>query len=124
MNSLTRASVTVLTTGLALTGIASVSPAWALTASKVTIHADGLDLHGDVSSSRAACIRHREIIVIKQVGKRGGGDDLRFASDTTENDGSWSIGNTGTPGRFFAKVRKTAHCAGDTSRTIRAVQNP
>ncbi|GAA3825891.1 hypothetical protein [Nocardioides panacisoli] len=124
MTNLARVTLTLLSTGVALACVGTPSSAWALTPSKVTIHADGLDLHGSVSSTRPACVGHREIIVIKQVGSRGGGDDLRFASDTTENDGSWSIGNTGTPGRFFAKVRKTAHCAGDTSKTIRAVRNP
>ncbi len=38
--------------------------------------------------------------------------------------GEWSTGNTGTPGRFHAKVRHTDGCRGDTSPTIRAQRNP
>lgn len=61
--------------------------------------------------------------MFKQVGSRGGGDDTRFASDTVSaigTVGTWSTGNTGTPGRFYAKVRQTTGCQGDTSPTIRA----
>ena len=31
-------------------------------------------------------------------------------------------GNTGTAGKFYAKVKKTATCKGDTSKTIRATR--
>jgi hypothetical protein len=60
------------------------------------------------------------VIVFKQIGSKGGGNDQNFASDTADSDGSWNTGNTGTPGRFYAKVRPTGACKGDTSRTIRA----
>jgi hypothetical protein len=40
------------------------------------------------------------------------------------NAAQWSTGNTGTPGRFYAKVRRTDLCQGDTSPTIRATRNP
>lgn len=89
-------------------------------ASTVTIKAEGTDLSGTLSSPRAACVADRKVIVFKQIGTRGGGDDRNFASDTAAADGSWNTGNTGTPGRFYAKVRATARCQGDTSPTIRA----
>jgi hypothetical protein len=93
----------------------------------VTIKAEGTDLSGTVHSARRACKANRTVVVYKQVGARGGGDDVRFASDTTEVSGGvgqWNTGNTGTPGRFYAKVKKSAQCKGDTSPTIRAVRNP
>jgi hypothetical protein len=92
----------------------------------VTIEADGTDLSGDVRSPDPACADGRTVIVIKQKGRRGGGDDRRFARDTASVDGDdyeWSTGNTGTPGRFYAKVRATPGCQRDTSPTIRAVRD-
>jgi hypothetical protein len=86
----------------------------------VTIQAQGTDLSGTVSSPRAACEAGRNVIVIKQVGVRGGGDDIRFAMDTSDSDGDWSTGNTGTEGRFYAKVKKNAQCRADLSPTVTA----
>ena len=66
------------------------------------------------------------MIVFKQKGKRGGGDDVKFASDTAElvnGVGTWSAGNTGTEGKFYAKVRKTDQCRADSSPTMKAVRN-
>ena len=103
-------------------GATAAAPAGAT----VTIQAEGVDLSGTVKSKRAACMDERKVIVFKQVGKRGGGNDVKFATDTTELDngvGEWSTGNTGTEGRFYAKVRKTAECAAAASPTIKAVRN-
>ena len=52
---------------------------------------------------------------------------MRFASDRASLSGGvyrWSTGNTGTEGRFYAKVRHIDGCKGDTSPTIRAMRNP
>ena len=107
--------------GLAIgTGVtASAAPT---IASTVTIQAEGTDLFGNVSSTRATCEANRKVIVFKQVGTRGGGDDIRFASDTTESDGDWNTGNTGTEGKFYAKVKRTDLCKADSSPTIRATR--
>jgi hypothetical protein len=88
----------------------------------VTIQAEGTDLSGTVSSKRQRCVTDRKVIVIKIKGTRGGGDDKVFASDTADADGSWNTGNTGTEGRFYAKVRRTAACRGDESPTVRATR--
>ena len=101
-------------------GAAQASAGRAKATTTVTIKAEGVDLSGKVKSARQACITDRKVTVIKQIGTRGGGDDQRFASDTASSDGSWSTGNTGTAGRFYAKVRATTKCKGDTSPTIRA----
>jgi hypothetical protein len=101
-------------------GLAHASAAKSKAATTVTIKAEGTDLSGKVKSLRQVCITDRKVILIKQIGTRGGGDDIRFASDTASPDGSWSTGTTGTPGKFYSKVRATLRCKGDTSPTVRA----
>jgi hypothetical protein len=90
----------------------------------VTIHAEGTDLSGVVRSSRpAVCAADRTVVVFKAKGPRGGGDDVRFASDTTDLSGgayTWSTGNTGTEGRFYAKLKATPDCQGAVSPVVRA----
>jgi hypothetical protein len=120
------APVTVLI-GAAFVVASTGSPAWAAPASStVTIQAEGTDLSGTLSSSDpATCADGRKVIVFKQVGTRGGGDDKNIASDTASKQGSdyvWSTGNTGLGGRFYAKVRGTTDCKGDTSPTIKVVK--
>ena len=106
------------------TGPAEASAARARTT--VTIRAEGVDLSGTVASPRAArCAEGRTVLVFQQKGARGGGDDVRIASDTASRNGDryeWSTGNTGIEGRFYAKVGRTAACRADTSPTIRAVR--
>lgn len=91
----------------------------------VTIKAAGTDLYGTVTSARDACERNRTVHLYKQIGTRGGGDDVRVAQDTTEvanGVGQWSTGNTGMAGRFYAKVKKTTTCRGAVSPTIKVVR--
>jgi hypothetical protein len=99
---------------------AQAAPSRAKAATTVTIKAEGVDLSGKVKSPRQACVTDRKVILIKQIGTRGGGDDIKFASDTASSDGSWSTGTTGTAGKFYAKVKATTRCQGDTSPTVRA----
>ena len=104
------------------------SPASALAQAKVTvtIKAEGTDLSGTISSSNPACADNRKVVVFEQIGERGGGDDLRRYSDTTSLNGSvysWSTGNTGEEGYFYAKVKGTAECKRDLSPTVHAVRN-
>ena len=80
----------------------------------VTITAEGTDLSGVVTSSRPKrCAADRVVVVVRQKGARGGGDDVRFATDTASLEGGvyrWSTGNTGTEGRFYARVRHVPGC--------------
>ncbi|WP_134767827.1 hypothetical protein [Nocardioides sp. 1609] len=92
------------------------------TTTRVTIAAEGTDLFGTVSSGRGACERNRTVHLYKQVGTRGGSDDVRVAQDTTEvvdGVGRWSTGNTGMSGRFYARATRTASCGPGVSPTIR-----
>ena len=123
MNTFTRTSVRALAAVGSLALLVPVAAEAAAPArSTVTIQADGTDLSGEVDSPRDRCESNRKVVVYKQVGSRGGGNDLRFASDTTDDDGDWNTGNTGTAGRFYAKVKKTDHCKPDASPTIRATR--
>lgn len=124
--ALAATAATALGAGATLAFAPSASAA-APAPSTVTIKAEGTDLSGTVSSPRRVCKDERKVIVYKQKGARGGGDDIKFASDTTELQGGvgqWNTGNTGTEGRFYAKVKKTDQCGADTSPTIRATANP
>ena len=117
------ASVGLATTAAVLVSTPSTQ-ALDRAATTVTIQAEGTDLSGTVKSKRRACKDGRKVLVVKQVGTRGGGDDVVMFNDTSELQdgvGVWSTGNTGTPGRFYAKVRRTQLCKGATSDTVRAV---
>ena len=112
-NLLRSASATLLGLAAAASGGALLlagpaANAAALAPVTVTIQAEGTDLSGTVSSTRAVCEADRNVIVFKQIGTRGGGDDIRFANDTSDSDGDWNTGNTGTEGKFYAKVKKNS----------------
>lgn len=121
----------IIAIALAIGGAAGlsglVSPAQAATDAAsvtVTITAQGTDMSGVVDSSNPAlCAAHRTVKVYRVVN----GQAHSFASDTTDRQGSswvWSTGNTGTEGRFFAKVAAKPGCNGDVSPTIRVQRNP
>lgn len=88
--------------------------------SKVTIKAEGVDLHGKVKSKRKACKVERMVYVYKHLAD---GSDHLFSTDTTDEQGRWDTGNTGQEGVFFAKVKKTPKCKAAKSPRIRAVRN-
>ena len=118
-----------LTAGTAASGPGPASARTARTpvarsvvATTVTIKAQGLDLSGTVVSKRQSCVTDRTVLVFKQIGTRGGGDDRRIASDLASADGSWETGNTGIAGNVYAKVKATTTCGRDTSPTIRATR--
>ena len=105
---LTTISVLALASALLVGATAASSPAAAPAAPKakvtVTIKAEGTDLSGKVKSPKPGrCAADRTVVVFRQVGTRGGGDDERFATDTTGLQNGkwvWSTGNTGTEGKF------------------------
>jgi hypothetical protein len=93
----------------------------------VTIKALGTDLSGRVKTpDPATCALGRTVWVWRQIGTRGGGDDVRMFSDTVDQQGDryvWSTGNTGHPGYFYARLPGTPACHADTSPTVHAIQN-
>ena len=92
----------------------------------VTIKAQGTDLSGTVSSPKPKrCAKNRTVLLFKQKGARGGGDDQKVGSDTAELSGGkyeWSTGTTGIEGRFYATVKATPSCKGASSKTVRATR--
>lgn len=114
--------VAVAATGaLALPAASHAAPKADVT---VTITAEGTDLSGTVRSPRpATCAADRTVVVFKVEGAVGGGDDERFASDTVDLSAgryTWSTGNTGTEGRFYARLKGTADCRPARSGVVRA----
>jgi hypothetical protein len=101
---------------------AAAAHAQAKAPSTVTIKAEGVDLSGKVKSPRQSCKTDRKVVVWKQIGARGGGDDQKMFSDLAGSDGSWDTGNTGIAGHFYARIKATPKCKGDTSPTIHATR--
>jgi hypothetical protein len=86
--------------GLVLAGVASAgAPPYP---TKVTIKEQNGDFHGKVKSDVTECVVDRKVTVLK---KRSG-PDKRINSDTSDEDGKWSTGNTGVgPGKYYAKAK-------------------
>jgi hypothetical protein len=110
----------------ALTGLAATTADAAAKAPvTVTIKAEGVDLSGVVKSRNPnLCAANRKVKVYKVIN----GENHLFATDTTDGPGNapytWSTGNTGQEGTFFAKVSAKPGCRADVSPTITAVRNP
>ncbi len=89
----------------------------------VTITADGTDMSGEVRSARPArCAAERTVNLFRLVR----GEPHLWVSDTTSLVAGrwvWSSGNTGTEGRFFAKVPAKPGCRGDVSPAIRVTRD-
>ena len=90
----------------------------AATPTTVTIKGPQGDFHGKVKSEKTRCVKDRKVKVFKV--KASG--DIKIASDTSDNDGSWSVGTTGYKnGRFYAKAQKTDNCKRGISKVIKLV---
>jgi hypothetical protein len=109
---------------LATAAIATVTvfsgTAQASTSSKVTIKGTNGDYYGKVKSADSDCLANRTVVVYEQDGYTPDPhSDSKIGSDTTDYDGSWSIGNSGFKhGTFYAKVKKSTYCGGSLSKSI------
>lgn len=111
----------------ALLGLSGAADAGVKASVTVTIRAEGTDMSGVVKSADPVlCAAERKVVVFKQKGARGGGDDVKMFNDTSgaEAPYSWSTGNTGIEGKFYAKVGAKPGCKADTSPTIMVHRNP
>jgi hypothetical protein len=104
-------------------GATTVAQADERTPTKVTIKGDEGDYYGYVKSSDYDCENDRTVKVYKMEGSSPSPKtDLVIGTDTSSPngpDGMWSIGNSGyKEGSFYAKVKKTDTCGGDTSKVI------
>lgn len=110
-----------LPTGMAV-GVAAGASAPRATLT-VTLTAQGTDMSGTVASNKPRkCAANRTVKLYKLIN----GEPHLWASDTTEKQGGkyvWSTGNTGTPGRYYAKVGAKPGCRGDVSPTIRVMSS-
>lgn len=76
-------------------------------AAKVSVSIEGNpDPFGELSSSRPTCIDNRLVVLYKQVGKRGGGNDRPTGNtDRSDDDGSFDFGSPGLEtGKYYAVV--------------------
>jgi hypothetical protein len=119
-------AVPVVALGLVGVGFADSAEAAHKVKTKVTITAVHTDFSGKVKSKKpATCAAGRTVYLILQVGKRGGGNDQLFATDTAE----WESGayryhfqDYDHPGKFYTKVLPTSVCKGAKSRTVKATR--
>ena len=65
-------------------------------------------------------LANRTVVVYKELSSTPSpSTDQKIGTDTTESDGSWSIGNSGFKhGSFYAKVKSTTDCSGAQSKVI------
>jgi hypothetical protein len=90
----------------------------------VTIKAPGGEVFGTVKSPKPErCAAGRKVTGWRvKGGSPGGGDDIKFGTDTAQANGGgyqWNLGNPGQTGKkIYAKVAKIAGCQGDRSKVI------
>jgi hypothetical protein len=99
-------------------------------ASEVTItYNDAQDrFQGRVSSERPRCVKNRLVVVFRD----NPGDDAPVGSDTTNDNGFWTVEQKNARGDFYAKVFRRKHtstghthvCRADVSPTITVEATP
>ena len=103
--------------------VAATAMAGTIGTTTVTIQEENGDFHGRVKSNEPDCRADRHVALFKQ----RKGKDEKIASDTTENNGDWSTGNTHVKhGKYYAKARKVQFamkrgligCDPDKSRVV------
>jgi hypothetical protein len=132
MRTLIAGSAAVLLgAGATFAGLSLVDmPAHAAVKAKVTVTITQVnaEMSGEVRSPKPLkCANNRTVWVWEQIGTRGGGDDLKRFQDTTSQQGTkyvWNTGTTGVEGFFYARVGATSKCKGDSSPTIKVERNP
>jgi hypothetical protein len=80
--------------------------------SSVTIRGS---FRGRVLSESTACIAGRKVVLKR----RRPGRDKNVAVDFTSSRGKWKQPIPHPAGRYYAKLKRTAQCTGDKSRTVR-----
>ena len=102
-------------TALVLTCFAGVGVAEAAQSiTKVTISNDNDTFSGSVSSKKDKCEPDRKVTLFKKTGD----GKKKVGSDTTNDDGDWSVDSEKT-GKFFAVVKETKSCFAAQSKQIK-----
>ncbi len=98
-------------------GLASTSAAGTQAETTVTIKEQSGDFSGRVNSEDEPRCSAGRTVVLKQ--KRPGKDD-KIATDTTEDNGKWSTGNTNlSDGRFYAQAKEDPDCKSARSEIVK-----
>lgn len=123
-----RSTTLALVAALSLTAVALPGTALAAKSAKVkvTLKSNGGDFSGRVKSKSADCIAERQVVVYEQAGsKPKPATDEIYSSDTSEQDGSWSLGNNRASGAtFYAYVAKIQGCKAATSKSVTEPEDP
>ena len=85
---------------------------------KLTIQGGGGLVQGEVKSpNENACADGRKVLIYKVKN----GNSQKVGSDTaTENGGRYQWAKAFEGGRYFAKVKETSQCKGDSTETVKA----
>ena len=112
-----------------LCGLVCVPTAWSAGKTKTTVTIDavflatgGTQWSGDLKSAKKACKKDRRVLIFRQ----RPGADVKVASTKavkglSDNGYYWNYSEPGAAptARYYAKVKPTAKCKGDTSGTLR-----
>jgi hypothetical protein len=90
----------------------------------LTIKAKNGDIWGTISSTRPKkCAKDRKVVVFKQVGTvQDPTIDTKVAS-WQNGHYEWSIGNSGTFGKVYARAPRTLYCKAGSSDTIKSIRS-
>ena len=111
-----------------LCGLVCVPAAWSAGKTRTTVTIDavflatgGTQWSGDLKSAKKACKKGRRVLIFRQ---RPGADvkvgSTKAAKGLSDNGYYWGYSEPGAAptGRYYAKVKPTAKCKGDTSGTL------
>lgn len=92
---------------------------------RVTLVSNGGDFSGKIKSSRK-CKAEREVEVYIQGGaRRDPSSDELYNSDTSEDNGAWSLGNNRAgEGTYYAYVARKSGCKSATSKSVDVPPDP
>ncbi|MBA2763747.1 MAG: hypothetical protein H0U42_03575 [Thermoleophilaceae bacterium] len=93
---------------------------------KVTLVSNGGDFSGKVKSKRGKCKADREVKVYIQGGNSPDrSSDELYNSDTSEDNGDWSLGNNRAgEGTYYAYVGRKSGCKRAISESVDVPRDP
>lgn len=90
-----------------------------VTITKATADTEHVQVRGKVTSSSEACVKNRKVSVYHDVPPAGpSGDDFKFGTVKTDEDGKWELASVALPDKVYAVVKKNRQCQSATSPTV------